>query len=136
MKKRKEVTKKEVKREKPKVATKKEVVTNIRYLPISPRKLRLVAEAVKGLSPVVALERLAVVNKKGGRILEKAIKSAISNAENNLGLKRESLRFKEILVNEGPRLKRRDKSHGERFSFGLIKKRRSHLRIVIEGEEE
>ncbi len=112
-----------------------EVKTEAKYLPISPRKLRLVVEAVKGLEPEEALRKLAFLNKKGARFLTKAIKTALADAENNFGLVKESLRFKEILVNEGPRLKRRDKSHGARFHFGLIQKRRSHLVVKLVGEQ-
>ena len=97
-----------------------EVKTEAKYLPISPRKLRLVAEAVKRLEPEEALRKLAFLNKKGAQFLIKAIKTALADAENNFGLAKDSLRFVEILVNEGPRLKRRDKSHGARFNGGII----------------
>ena len=105
-----------------------EVKTEAKYLPISPRKLRLVAEAVKRLEPEEALRKLAFLNKKGARFLIKAIKTALADAENNFGLAKDSLRFKEILVNEGPRLKRRDKSHGARFNGHYSKKKKSFNR--------
>lgn len=111
-----------------------EVKTEAKYLPISPRKLRLIVEAVKQLAPEEALRKLAFLNKKGARFLIKAIKTALADAENNFGLIRNTLKFREILVNEGPRLKRRDKSHGARFNGGIIQKRRSHLVIKVIGQ--
>lgn len=111
-----------------------EVKTEAKYLPISPRKLRLIVGAVKQLEPEEALRRLAFLNKKGARFLIKAIKTVLADAKNNFGLAEKNLRFGEILVNEGPRLKRRDKSHGARFASGLIQKRRSHLIVKIIGQ--
>ena len=111
------------------------VKTEARHLPISPRKLRMVVQMIKGLSPREALRILPLVNKKGARFAYKAIKSAVANAKNNFGLPEEQLEFAEIVVNEGRRLKRRDRFHGARFSFGLIQKRRSHLRIVVKGSK-
>ncbi len=112
------------------------VTTEVKFLRISPRKLRLIAEAVKDLSPLKAVSRLALVNKKGARLLLKAVKTVIADAENNFGLKKEDLQFKEILVNEGPRLKRVDRFHGARFNSGLIQRRMSHLKITVLGRKE
>ncbi|MBL7078224.1 50S ribosomal protein L22 [Candidatus Shapirobacteria bacterium] len=116
---------------KPVIAT-----TKAKYLHISPRKLRLVANAIKALTPKEALSRLKVWNKKGAPFLQKAINSALADAENNFNLNKEDLRFKEIIVSEGPRLKRMDQSHGARFAQGLKQKRMSHLRVVVEGKKE
>ncbi len=125
-----------------KVKTKKKkeklvvVTTKVKYLHISPRKLRLVANAVKVLTPKEALSRLKVWNKKGAPLLRKAIKTVLADAENNFNLNKEELKFKEIIVSEGPRLKRMDQSHGARFAQGLKQKRMSHLRVVVIGKEE
>jgi len=112
------------------------VKTEARFLKISPRKLQLVAGAVKQFSPQGAINRLSVWNKKGARLLLKVIQTAVADAENNFGLKKETLRFKSILVNEGPSLKRQDHSHGARFKSGIRKKRSSHLRVIIVGAKE
>jgi len=113
-----------------------EVKTEANFLPISPRKLKLVVDGIKLMAPDQALRRLALWNKKGARFLVKAIRTVIADAKNNFGLDPDGLSFKEILVNEGPRLKRRDRSHGARFSGGLIMKPRSHLVIKVVGEKK
>lgn len=102
-----------------------------KHIRISPRKLRLVVKAVKNLPPQNALTKLKFVNKRAAGILVKILKQAINNAK-GLKLDAENLRFKEIIVDEGPKYKRRDKSHGARFDPGTIKKRTAHLRIVLE----
>jgi large subunit ribosomal protein L22 len=74
------------------------------------------------------------MDKKGASYLAKAIKTASSDAQQNFNLNKDNLVIKEIVVNEGPSLKRRDKSK-RMFRYGVIKKRRSHL-IVEVGEEK
>ena len=113
-----------------------EVKTKVKYLPISSRKLGLIVKAIKKLEPGEALRQLRFLNKKGARFLIKAIRTALADGENNFGLARESLQFKEILVDQGPALKRRDKSHGARFNGGLIRKSRSHLTIKLVGQKK
>lgn len=112
------------------------VKTEVKYLPISPIKLGLIAKAVRNLSPEEALRRLVFLSKKGARFLRKGIKTAVADAEHNFGLDKESLEFEEIIVNQGPGLKRRDRHHGARFNGGLIKKPRTHLVIKIKGRKK
>lgn len=102
-------------------------------MPISPRKLRLVVEAVKNLPPTEALKKLEFHNKKGSKMIAKAVKTALADAENNFEMDKDSLVFDEIYVNEGPALKRRDKSK-RMFHYGIIKKRRSHLIVKLREE--
>jgi len=102
-----------------------------KYLRISPRKLYLVVNAVKKLSPHEALTKLNFINKKGARILAKVLKQALDNAK-SLKLNGENLKFKELIVEGGPRYKRRDRFHGARFDSGIIQKRTAHLRVVLE----
>lgn len=103
-----------------------------KYIRISPRKLRLVANAVKKLPPQEALAKLKFINKRGAGILAEVLKQAIDSAANTLKIDTEKLKFKEIVVNEGPRHKKRDKYHGARFDPGVIQKRTAHLRIALE----
>ncbi len=111
------------------------VKTEAKHLPISARKLRLVVKAAKQLAPQEAMKKLRFMNKKGAKYLYKAIKTALADAEHNFDLNKENLVFDEVLVNEGPTLKRRDKSHGARFHPGMLRKRRSHLVVKLkEGE--
>ncbi len=109
------------------------VKTEAKFLPISPRKMRLLVEAVKDLRPEKAIEKLNFMNKKGAKFLLKAVKTVLADAEHNFGLSKDNLIFDEIVVNEGPMLKRRDKSK-RMFKYGIIKKRRSHLVVKVKEE--
>ena len=101
---------------------------------ISPRKLRLLATSIKKISPPVALTKLSLTNTKAARVLASALKTAISVAKNNYDLIPETLKFDTITVNEGPKTKRLDKSHGSHFARGVIIKRHSYLTIIIKGQ--
>ncbi len=101
---------------------------------ISPRKLRLLATSIKKLSPQIALTKLSLTNTKAARVLASALKTAISVAKNNYNLSPETLKFDTITVNEGPKTKRMDKSHGSHFARGIIIKRHSYLTIIVKGQ--
>lgn len=111
------------------------VKTEVKYLPISPRKLRLIVAAIKKLSPKEAIRKLSFLNKKGSVFIIKAIKTVLADAEHNFKLDKESLVFDQMIVNQGPVLKRRDNHHGARFNGGLIKKPKSHLLIKVVGRK-
>ena len=100
-----------------------------KYIRTSPRKLRLVADAVRHLSPVKALEYLKFVEKSAAEPMYKAIKTAIANAKNNFGLKTEALVFEELDIQTGFTIKRfRAVSRGQAHH---IMKRTSHIRVVL-----
>lgn len=97
----------------------------------SPRKIRLVADGLRGKNPADALEVLKFTSKAAALPLSKVIKSAMSNATNNLKMDPKVLIIKEIMINEGPVLKRfQARSRGMAHP---ILKRGSHIRIVLEG---
>ncbi|MDW8479949.1 MAG: 50S ribosomal protein L22 [Xanthomonadales bacterium] len=101
----------------------------LRQARISPQKARLVADQVRGLPTGKALALLKFSDKKAAALIYKVLYSAISNAENNLGMDADELRVARILVDEGPRLKRmqaRAKGRGTR-----ILKRTSHITVVV-----
>lgn len=101
-----------------------------KYIRISPRKVRLVAKAIKNLSPKEALEYLKFINKRAAEPLAKTIKQAISNAVNNLKLKEEDLKFNQIQISKGSTYKRwRPVSRGRAHS---ILKRTSHIKVILE----
>ena len=111
-----------------------EVKAEAKYIRTSPRKVRLVVEMIKGLSPQRALDYLKFVNKRAAKPLSKLIQSAIANAKNNFGLKPEDLKFKEIQVGEGPTLKRwRAISRGRAHP---IMKRASHIKVILESKNQ
>ncbi len=103
---------------------------------ISPRKLRLLANTIKKLSPQTALTQLKFINSLSARVLYKALQSIIADAQNNHQLNPSTLSFEKILVDHGPKLKRMDKSHGSRFARGLIQKRHSRLFISVKGTSQ
>lgn len=105
-------------------------------LMISPRKLRLLVNNIKKLSPVEALTRLKFTNTKAARIMIKALQNVIADAKNNFHLDENSLKFDFIKVDEALKIKRMDKSHGSRFARGLIQKRHSRLTIQVKGKQK
>lgn len=103
-----------------------------KFVRMSPRKLRLVADMVRKMKPSEALETLPFVPKRAAEPMLKTIKSAVANAT-VLGMSPDSLVFKEVLVSEGPKLKRfRAVSRGR--AHGYVKQM-SHIRVVVEPEE-
>jgi large subunit ribosomal protein L22 len=110
-----------------------EVTAQSKYIRISPRKVRLVVEAVKNLPPYEALENLRYMSKKAAMPLRKLLTSAIASAKNNYGLNDQTLRIKSLVVDEGPTYKRwRPVSRGRTHP---IMKRTSHLKVILEGEK-
>ena len=105
-------------------------------LMISPRKLRLLADNIRKLSPVEALSRLKFTNTKSARIMIKALQNIIADAKNNFNLEANTLKFDLLKVDEGLKMKRMDKAHGSRFARGLIQKRHSRLIIHIKGTQK
>jgi len=102
-------------------------------LMISPRKLRLLADNIRKMTPVEALGRLKFTNTKAARIMVKALQNVIADAKNNFNLDTNSLKFDLLKVDEALKIKRMDKAHGSRFARGLIQKRHSRLVIHVKG---
>lgn len=100
-----------------------------KYIRISPRKARLAAGLIRGLSVSEASMQLMFSNLKAGRLLKKTLDSAVANAETQLELRRENLKVIEVRVDEGPTLKRsKPKNKGGRHP---IMKRTSHFTIIV-----
>ena len=109
------------------------VAAKLRYSRISPQKMRLMADAIRGKSIDEAVKILIFSPQKSSGILKKLLDSAVANAENNLGADIDELRVVSIEVNEAPRFKRfraRAKGRGERRI-----KRNSHITIRV-GDEK
>lgn len=100
---------------------------------IAPRKVRLVADAIRKVSIEDALQALAVMKKRARGPLEKTLKSAIANAKNNNNLKQEDLKLKSIDVLEASSYKRFHPS--TRGRVHPYKRRGSHIRIILETKE-
>ncbi|MEK7091166.1 MAG: uL22 family ribosomal protein [Patescibacteria group bacterium] len=105
------------------------------FIMSSPRKLRLVANAVRSLSPKAAIDQLKILPKRASGVLLSVFEQAMGNAKNNFKLSPENLRIKSLSINDGPRgPKRMDRSHGARFDRGV--KRRKYAHISLELVEE
>ena len=108
-----------------------EITAEAKYIRMSPRKVRLVTEMVKGMKAKQALATLKFVSKAAARPVAKVIASAVANAVKNKNQDEDKLVIQYIEAKEGPRYKRRDKSKGARH-FGILQKRTSHIRVVLE----
>jgi len=104
-----------------------------KYIRISPLKVNYIAKEIRGKNVDEALAILKFTPKKGAKELEKVLKSAIANAENNFDLDRDNLYVKEAYANDGPTMKRwRPRSQGRAYP---ILKRSSHIGVVVEERE-
>jgi large subunit ribosomal protein L22 len=99
----------------------------------SPRKVRLVADLVRGKKISAAIEQLSFLPKRASDPVKKLIQSAVANAK-NLNLDNDSLYIKEIRVDKGVTLHRiMPRAHGRAFP---INKRSSHVTVVLDTKVE
>ncbi len=99
------------------------------YIRMSPQKVRLVCELVKGKSVDEALAILKLTPKAAALPVAKAIASAAANADENFGLSREDLYVARIWADPGPMLKRA--RFGARGRYKPILKRSAHVSVVL-----
>jgi large subunit ribosomal protein L22 len=105
--------------------------TNLR---ISPRKVRLVANLIRGLDVEKALIQVDHTIKKACPAFEKLLKSAVANAENNFGLDKDNLYVQDVQVGDGQRMKRwMPRAFGRATP---IIKRASHIYLILEERVE
>jgi len=100
---------------------------------ISPKKARQVAREIQGRPADEALELLGFIPRKAARLIAKTLKSAMANAENNHDMIADNLIIHRALIEEGPAMKRWHP--GARGTAKPIKKRTSHIRIILEEKE-
>lgn len=106
-----------------------DIKAELNYLRIAPRKVRLIADLIKGMDVRRAELELEHMTKRPAAELLKLLKSASANAEHNFNQHREDLYVKEMRVDPGPVLKR---SMPRAFGrSGLIRKRTSHVRLEL-----
>ena len=102
----------------------------LRHLHIAPRKVRLVADIVRGKTAQEALVILNFTTKKAAYPISKLLNSALANAKNNFQLDSANLYISKITVDEGPKIKRwRARARGSAYE---IQKKTSHINIVLE----
>jgi len=104
-----------------------------KYVRIGPQKVRTIIDAVKGKPVETGLNILKFMPQKSAGLVEKVLKSAISNADQNENINVDSLVIRNIIVNQGPTLKRfraRARGRGAR-----ILKRTSHITVIVAEDE-
>ena len=100
-----------------------------KYVRIAPRKVRVVMNLVRGKSVAEAFAILKFTPKAGADVIEKVLKSAVANAENNFDMNVDKLYISSAYVDQGPTLKRiHPRSRGQAFS---ILRRTSHVTVVV-----
>jgi len=106
-----------------------EARATLKYARISSRKVKIVIDLIRGKSVDEALAIVKFTPKASSEIIEKLLKSAIANAENNHNMAHEKLYVAEVYANQGPTLRRiRPAAKG---SAVRIRKRTSHITIVL-----
>jgi large subunit ribosomal protein L22 len=111
-----------------------EVRAKTKHLPISPQKLRLVCDQVRGMDVQQALTVLEYMPQKGAALVHKTMAAALANAENNFDLNRNLLYVESIVADGGPMLKRMKAGARGRYKPRL--RRTSHLTVVLAELEE
>ena len=110
-----------------------EARAKLSYARISSRKVKAVIDLIRNKNVGEAMAILKLSPKAAAEIVEKLLKSAIANAENNFGMDAEKLYVSEIFANQGPTLKRvRPRAQGRAFR---IRKRTSHITVVLKEKE-
>ena len=112
---------------------KKDIRASARYVQMSPQKVRLVVDMIRGRGVVEALDMLQFTAKAAARPVAKVVRSAAANAEENQGFSRDELYIAEIYADQGPT--RRWRRFGGRGRFKPIKKRSSHITVVLRERE-
>jgi large subunit ribosomal protein L22 len=106
-----------------------EVKAVSKYVRISPRKVRKLVDAIKGESVEAALNMLKFMPQKAAGIVEKIIRSAVANADQNQDIDVDALYVRNVIADQGPTLKRfraRARGRGTR-----ILKRTSHITVIL-----
>ena len=110
-----------------------EASAHLRYVRISPRKVSIVGELIRGKDTKTAMAILKHTPKAASSLLTKVLKSACSNAENNHAMDADDLIVSQVLVGAGPILKRMmPRARGRAFR---INKRTSHITVIVRDKE-
>lgn len=109
------------------------VSATAKYIGTSSRKIGLVAQSVRGKRAAEAVAILAAIEKRAAGPLDKVLKSAIANAENNHGIRRADLVVEQVLVGPSKTLKRhRPRARGSAFP---VRKRSSHITVSVSNNK-
>jgi large subunit ribosomal protein L22 len=103
-----------------------------KYIKGAPIKMRRVVNSVRGMRAQKALAVLALLPQAAARPVWKTVKSALANAEENYALDAEDMVIAQIMVDEGPRMRRY--RAGARGRYKPVLKRYSHITVVLEAD--
>ena len=104
-----------------------------KYIRITPRKVRIVLDLIRGKNVAEAFAILKFTPKAGADVVEKVLRSAVANAENNFDMDADKLFVKTAYADQGPTLKRiHPRSRGQAFK---ILKRTSHITVAVDEKE-
>ncbi len=111
-----------------------EIQALTKFVRMSPKKVREVAREIQGREANEALELLTFIPRKSARLIHRTLVSAVANAENNNNLSSDRLIIKTAVVEVAPTIKRW--RAGARGMAKPIKKRNSHIRIILSEKEK
>jgi large subunit ribosomal protein L22 len=111
-----------------------DIRAHARYIPISPQKVRLVVDLVRGRSVLEALDILKFTPNRAAGPISKVLASAMANAEENFGVSRDDLYVYSIFADNAPT--RRWRRFGARGRFKPILRRSSHITVILREREE
>lgn len=110
-----------------------ESTAKARYIRVSPFKARQVADLIRGKEAKEAMGILRYTNKKSAPLIGKVLKSAVANAEHNYDMDSDNLFVSEIMIDEGPTLKRmKPRAYGR---ADVMRHRTSHITVVLRERE-
>ena len=110
-----------------------EVFAHVKFVRMSPRKVKLVCDMIRGKDVKTAAALMSQTSKAACEPMAKLLKSAIANAENNFNMDKKNLYVAECFVCPGPMLKRiRPRAQGRAFR---VMKRTSHVTMVLREKE-
>lgn len=104
-----------------------------RYLRMSPQKVRLVLDQIRGEDVTEAMHILSFTNKAAALPVQKLLRSAVANAEQNYGLDGNDLYIYRAYADDGPT--RRWRKFGARLRFKPILRRQSHVTVILRERE-
>ena len=111
----------------------KEAKAIAKFVRIAPRKVRIVMDLIRGKDVADAFAILKFTPKRGATLIEKVLKSAVANAENNFDMNADKLYISTCFVDGGPTIKRyHPRSRGQAFS---ILKHTSHITVIVSEKE-
>jgi len=109
-----------------------EVKAVLKFVRISPQKIHKLVDSIKGKPVEAAIDMLKFMPQKGAAIVEKVVRSAVANAEQNHNVDIDSLIIKNVVADQGPTLKRfRARARGRGTQ---ILKRTAHITVVLSDE--